>query len=253
MREKKNNTVQFQRIISLVPSQTELLYDLGLKEEVIGITKFCMHPEEWFKSKTRIGGTKNLNIEKIKSLQPDLILANKEENTKDQIEYLQTQFEVYVSDIQGIDDALQMISDIGVYVDKEIRAKEIIDKIQSERRKCSIKKTNLKTIYFIWNDPYMCAGNDTFINAMLNEAGLINIIGETRYPTISIEELKILDPELILLSSEPYPFKQKHVDELSEILPKAKILLVDGELFSWYGSRMCQSFEYFRALNETFF
>src|SRR4051812_42104384 len=102
-----------KRIVSVVPSQTELLYHLGLNEEVLGITKFCIHPQEWFRSKTRVGGTKTLNLETIRQLQPDLILANKEENEKDQIEALANEFPVWVTDVTNLNEAVQMIAAIG--------------------------------------------------------------------------------------------------------------------------------------------
>lgn len=239
-----------QRIISVVPSQTELLYDLGLRDEVIGITKFCIHPNEWFRSKTRVGGTKNLHIDRIHTLQPDLILANKEENTKAQIEELQHQYPVYVSDINDIPSALRMISDIGELVHKQNQAEEIISAIEHERKQTPIRENPLSTIYLIWQDPYMAAGNDTFINDMLREAGFNNCMLQARYPILSDIELQNMKPELILLSSEPFPFKQKHIDALSRLCPNAQIRLVDGELFSWYGSRMSQSFKYFSGLNE---
>lgn len=108
-----------KRIISVVPSQTELLHSLGMEEEVIGITKFCVHPQQWFRIKIRIGGTKQLDIGKIKNLQPDLIIANKEENTRDQIEKLAIHFPVWISDVNTLEDALSMIYSIGNMLDKK--------------------------------------------------------------------------------------------------------------------------------------
>ena len=238
-----------KRIISLVPSQTELLSDLGLEEEIVGITKFCVHPENWFRSKTKIGGTKNLNIEKIHELQPDLIFANKEENTKEQIEELQTLYPVYISDIHTVEDAFDMMIEIGELTLKKEQALQIIDHIEAERQ-IVYEKKNRRALYLIWREPFMAAGSDTFIHAMMEEAGLINCLTATRYPSLTKEGIRLLSPELILLSSEPYPFKEKHILELQEILPFSQIILVDGELFSWYGSRMSGSFAYFRALNE---
>ena len=108
-----NLTAIPKRIISVVPSQTELLFDIGLDEEVIGITKFCVHPEQWFRTKKRVGGTKQLNIDIINSLKPDLIIANKEENTREEISLLQSKYHVWTSDIGHLNDALCMIYDIG--------------------------------------------------------------------------------------------------------------------------------------------
>ncbi|MEY3818926.1 MAG: hypothetical protein RLZZ425_387 [Bacteroidota bacterium] len=240
------------RIISLVPSQTELLYDLGLRYEVIGITKFCIHPDEWFRRKQRVGGTKNLKIDLIKSLNPDLILANKEENLKEEIEILQNDFNVYVSDISTINEALQMIEDIGKLVHCQQKSIEIVNGIKAEMMTQSRfeKKDKIDALYLIWQNPYMVAGNDTFIHDMMLEAGFNNLVKQNRYPMMTLEEIKSINPTVIMLSSEPFPFADKHIIEWQMQLPNTKIILVDGELFSWYGSRMLKSFQYFRGLYE---
>ena len=263
-----------KRIISLVPSQTELLYDLGLRDEVIGITKFCIHPTEWFRNKTRVGGTKKIDFEKIKQLQPDLIIGNKEENQKEQIEQLMKDYNVWMSDIYTLNDALNMITQVGTLVGKqkestilklqiESRFNQFSTKINAhlERRFISNLKSNisyltshishLKTAYFIWQKPYMAAGGNTFINDMLTRCGFNNVFASTefsRYPELSASQIVAAKPELILLSSEPYPFKEKHVQEFQNSCPDAKILIVDGELFSWYGSRLLQSPAYFEKI-----
>ncbi len=262
----------YQRIISLVPSQTELLFDLGLDEEVIGITKFCIHPNAWFRNKTRVGGTKTINLKKVVELKPDLIIANKEENVKEQIEELQEISPVYVSDISTLEDALQMITDIGRLVGKDEKAKHLVSEI--EARFDELKTINaqystinahrfninlstsqlnqpaqLKTAYLIWKDPYMAAGGDTFINDMMKRCGFENVFEKfSRYPQIEISELPSANCELLLLSSEPYPFKQKHIDELQQQLPDTKIVLADGEMFSWYGSRLLYAPDSFKKL-----
>lgn len=244
-------TVQPTRIISLVPSQTELLYDLGLAEKVVGITKFCVHPAEWRKTKAIIGGTKNINAEKIRKLQPDLIIANKEENVKDQVEALAVDYPVYVTDIATLDDALAMTCNIGVLTNTAAKAGIITNMIRQGF--ATIKPLNeIPTAYFIWRNPYMSAGSDTFIHDMLTKCGFRNVYGShARYPVIDINELKEKQCRLILLSSEPYPFKQKHVDELQQQLPDATIMLVDGEMFSWYGSRLLQAPAYFNQLLQS--
>lgn len=230
-----------QRIISLVPSQTELLYDLGLDEKVIGITKFCVHPEEWFRTKTRIGGTKDLSLEKIVALQPDLIIANKEENVKEQVESLAEHFPVWVTDVNTVVEAYDMIKGIGEITGTSNMAKEIIKRCQ-ENLQLNNSDTLIPACYLIWRNPYMTVGGDTFISDMMCYAGFQNIYSShKRYPEITIEQLKKDNCQYLLLSSEPYPFKQEHVDELQQQLPNTKILLVDGEGFSWYGSRMASS------------
>jgi ABC-type Fe3+-hydroxamate transport system substrate-binding protein len=264
-----------RRIISLVPSQTELLYDLGLDEEVIGITKFCIHPDRWFRSKTRIGGTKQLHLEQIIALQPDLVIANKEENTAEQVQYLMQHVPVWVSDIHQLEDAVDMIKSIGSITGKSERACQIADNISLSFRKLKedIRDTrhvsgasdvpgiqdipgthalsSMRTAYFIWREPWMVAGGDTFIHTMLGYCGLKNVFAETpRYPAIDIEQLKTIDCQLVLLSSEPYPFKEKHIMELQALLPGSRIELVDGEMFSWYGSRLGKAPAYFRELRR---
>lgn len=243
----------FRTIISLVPSQTELLYYLGLDEEVIGITKFCVHPARWLKTKTRIGGTKTINIEKIISLKPDLVIANKEENVKEQIEILQKFTEVYISDVANLTDAKNMIVYVGELVNKKTKAQLLVTEI--EKKFLQLEKINqykIPAAYFIWRNPYMAAGSDTFINDMMHVCGFQNIFeDQLRYPEINIEQLKKSDCKLLLLSSEPFPFKQKHIDELQPYLPGIKIMLVDGEMFSWYGSRLLLAADYFKTLGQT--
>jgi ABC-type Fe3+-hydroxamate transport system substrate-binding protein len=240
-----------QRIVSLVPSQTELLFHLGLRDEVVGITKFCIHPKEWHQTKTRIGGTKTANLEKIKSLQPDLILANKEENVREQIDELAKHFPVWISDVNSLEDAYEMIQNIGQIIGKETVAKQLLDKIKTEFQSLDLQKEKRRTSYLIWKDPYMTVGGDTFIHDMMNKAGFENLFADqTRYPVVTVAELESANCDLLLLSSEPYPFKQKHIDELSLQLPTTKIVLVDGEMFSWYGSRLQYVPAYFKALRK---
>lgn len=238
-----------QRIISLVPSITELLYDLNLSVEVIGITKFCVHPAEWFQTKEKVGGTKNVHIEKVKTLLPDLIIASKEENLQEQIETLSKYFPVFLTDVCTYDDAIKMISDIGEITARKTEAFTISNTIQAEFDSLIKASYPINTTYFIWKDPYMTIGGDTFIHDLLEKIGLTNMFSEhNRYPQTSLEDLAILNPQLILLSSEPYPFKEKHIKEIQTFLPNSKVMLVDGEMFSWYGSRMKYMLAYFNKL-----
>jgi ABC-type Fe3+-hydroxamate transport system substrate-binding protein len=240
-----------QRIVSLVPSQTELLHYFGLEIETIGITKFCIHPKEWFSTKTRVGGTKNINIQLIKKLQPDLIIANKEENVKEQMEELAKNFTVLVTDVNNINDGLQMIKIIGKITGKEKVADDLVTAVQNQFAKIIIPEKIISTAYLIWKDPYMTIGDDTFINDVIKKCGLQNIFADKkRYPEVNIADLPIANCQLLLLSSEPYPFKQKHIDELQQQLPNTKIILVDGEMFSWYGCRMLLMPEYLNRLIE---
>lgn len=242
-----------KRIISLVPSQTELLFDLGLEDETVGITKFCVHPEEWFRNKTRVGGTKTINIEKIAALQPDLIIANKEENVQEQVEALRGIAPVWVSDIHNLEDALDMIQTVGRLTDRYEKAEIIVRLIQHRFDQLKVsqqKKRN--TLYLIWRKPWMSVGSDTFIHHIMSRAGMKNVCKDlTRYPELTDEDIVKLDPELVLLSSEPYPFKEQHIATLQQLLPDAKVLLADGEMFSWYGSRLLHTPAYLTALLQS--
>ena len=237
-----------QRIISLVPSQTELLFDLGLADKIVGITKFCIHPAVLRKTKTVIGGTKNFNFERIDQLKPDLIIGNKEENYKEGIERLQEKYKVWMSDIFTLDDALHMIASIGKLTHTSEKAEEILQRIRTAFQ--AIQPLSCKKVaYFIWRNPFMAVGAHTFIHDMLNRCGFDNVFSTlSRYPLISEEMLAEARPEYIFLSSEPYPFSGKHFTEFNQICPDAKIKIIDGEMFSWYGSRLIQSASYFQEL-----
>ena len=239
-----------QRIISLVPSLTELLYYLDLEKETAGITKFCVHPGEWFQTKTRIGGTKNVNLKKLDSLLPDLVLCNKEENTAEQVNAIAEKFPVYLTDVKTFEDALLMITAIGRITGKSTAAEKLVKGIQTAFAGIEfLKQEKIRTAYLIWKDPFMTIGGDTFISSMMEKAGLQNIYkDQTRYPVLTIRELAEREPQLVLLSSEPFPFKEKHIEELKASLPDTKILLADGEMFSWYGSRMLEAPKYFERL-----
>lgn len=243
-----------KRIISLVPSQTSLLHYLGLQEKVIGITKFCIHPSHWMKEKQIIGGTKNLRIETIKNLKPDLIIANKEENEKDQIEILAKDFNVFVTDINSVSEAITMITDLGKLTGKETKGYALIQQIEILQQELLLAKmpNPKKTVaYFIWKDPWMVAASGTYINDLIELAGFKNYFSSfKRYPVIQLEDLQNKQIDILFLSSEPYPFKEKHLKEMQTLFPKTKIELVDGEMFSWYGDHLLKSLPYLKYLKE---
>ncbi|MEE9407067.1 MAG: helical backbone metal receptor [Polaribacter sp.] len=243
-----------KRIISLVPSLTELLVDLGLEESIVGLTKFCIHPNYLKEIKTIVGGTKNINIEKIKTLKPDIILCNKEENTKEIVKLCKQVAPTHVSDIYTIDDTLELIKLYGNLFYKKTEAKEIIRKINFELTDF-LQFINTKEIkkvaYFIWKTPWMIAANNTFINHLLQLNKFDNIYqNKERYPEIELDKIKLKgNLDFLFLSSEPYPFKEKDVSEIEQIT-NSKAFLVDGEMFSWYGSRLIKAFEYFKTLHQ---
>ncbi|GAB5410163.1 MAG: helical backbone metal receptor [Balneolaceae bacterium] len=243
--------MQYKRIISLVPSLTELIIDFGLQEQLVGRTRFCIHPKVKLKRIPIIGGTKNPSIDKILSLAPDLIIANKEENRKEDILQLSKYVEVVTTEIDTVEEALKWINVLGNKLEVEERSSALVTEI-SNLNPSSNSYQKIRTAYFIWKDPWMSVGNDTYIHDVMKSFGLGNIFeDETRYPSINLEKISSLSPELILLSSEPYPFKETHIQEIKNICPKSTIQLIDGEWFSWYGSRMVPAFKELRNWRES--
>lgn len=241
-----------RRIVSLVPSQTELLYDLGLEDDLVGVTKFCVHPAHIRKSREVVGGTKEVHFDKIRELRPDIILCNKEENTQEMVAKLEEIAPVHVSDVITFGDSLELIAQYGKIFKVEHLTFRLIEKLEEARKSFQEslpKGKNLKVAYFIWREPWMVAGDETFINTLLEINGWENIFKAKgdRYPALALKDLESLEPDLVLLSSEPFPFKEKHAEEISKYF-KGRIELVDGEYFSWYGSRLLSAFDYFKEI-----
>lgn len=245
-----------QRIVSLVPSQTELLYYLGLENRVVGITRFCVHPPSWRLNKKNIGGTKKIDFNKIAALKPDLIIGNKEENNKKEIELLMSHYPVWMSDIDTLEQALQMIESISNITHAQEKGKTLIKKIKKEFEQLNFPSVKGKKVaYFIWKEPYMVVGKNCFITDILHQIGLKNVFENfensasgTRYPTISKDDLGQANPELIFLSTEPYPFNEKHITIFKEICPQSEVKIVDGEMFGWYGSRLAFLGSYLKTI-----
>ncbi|MFN2260673.1 MAG: ABC transporter substrate-binding protein [Psychroflexus sp.] len=254
MKDQLNRTFHIekspQRIISLVPSLTELLVDLGLENKIVGVTKFCVHPEDLRKKVEVVGGTKDAKIDKIQSLNPDIIIANKEENTPKAVEDLSEFCPVHVSDVNNFEDILDLIQNYAEIFDVRYKAREIIENLQkkyTDFKSFSENQPKLKVAYFIWRNPWMLVGNDTFINYMLELNNFENAYEHLpRYPEVNINALEDLD--YVLLSSEPFPFSEKYFDEIP--VNNEKIQIVDGEYFSWYGTRLLKAFEYFKQLRK---
>lgn len=238
------------RIISTVPSQTELLFDLRLGDLVVGVTAYCVHPKSALKPKAIIGGTKDLKLEKILTLKPDLIIGNKEENVKEQVEFLRKHVPVWLSDIESVDDALNMVTAIGSLTKAKSKADLLVQNIEAQRKELQKLALKKRVAYFIWKGPMMMAGPHTFIGKMLEECGFENVApgNEQRYPQIPFDKISSLQPDLIILSSEPYAFTAEDAHDMARVAPNAIIKVLDGELFSWYGSRMLKSFKYFEKL-----
>lgn len=239
------------RIVSLVPSITELLVDLGAEHELVGVTKFCIHPVHLRRTKQVIGGTKNVRVDDLLALKPDLVIASKEENVREQVEAIAAHAEVIVTDVADVPSALEMIAQIGHCIHRAQQAESLIAEIQQAFDALRVQThSKLKTAaYLIWKEPYMVAGSGTYIDNLLGRSGFLNSFApRTRYPITSLEELTTLCPDRVFLSTEPFPFTDAHVAELSTLLPGSKVQLVDGEMFSWYGSRMREAAAYLRHL-----
>lgn len=236
-----------KRIIPAVPSTTEFLFDLGLEGKVISRTRFCRYPKGKVEKLPNIGGPKNLYVDKINLLNPDLILVNEEENNKAQVEALMEEYPVYVSKVRNYEEALQNILNTGKITGTEPKAFEITNRIREGFSKIPKPTKPVKVLYLIWRKPYMGVGRNSFINSMIQMCGFENVLSdpEERYPNLSEERIKTLNPDLVLLSSEPYPFEEANIKEISDFLPNTKIELVDGEMFSWYESHMLQAADYF--------
>lgn len=245
------------RIVSLVPSQTELLSDLGVENNIVGLTAYCVKPKNLLESKAVIGGTKDLDIERIRSLRPTLIIANKEENTKGHIESLKEICPVYVSDIKDIEDSINLINKLGILLYKEVQANVIVSKINAQFLDLkAIPNSNFKSAFAIWNAPLMFASTDTFINSMMLLAGLKNMVSfkEDRYPALDQREILDLELDFLLLSSEPYSFNSKELHEIGESFYSIKLLkIIDTEAFSWYGSRLVESLKFLCLLKKELF
>lgn len=235
------------RIVSLVPSLTELVLYLGA--DVVGRTTFCVHPTDRVKHIPKVGGTKTVHTDQVIALRPDLVIANKEENTRAAIDILvEAGLRVWVSDIPDYPAAIDSIRTIGALTDTIPHAEELVSSIH-QRFQHIPSAGSLSVCYLIWRKPYMTVGRDTYIHSILTLGGYTNVYAdELRYPEVTLRDLADHSADVILLSSEPYPFAEKHVSELQEACPKSKIVLVDGEVFSWYGSKMLDIPHYLHML-----
>ncbi len=238
-----------QRIVSLCPSITETLFSLSLDNQIAGVTRYCLHPEDKVSDKPRVGGTKRLNFDAIDELKPDLIIAEKEENNREDVERLAELYPVYVTEVRDLQGAHEMVRNLGSVCGRERQAIRLSDDIQAAWSAIPVLDRPLKIAYLIWRKPFMAAGQDTYIDAVLQRLGLVNVFADVeRYPEFTLEHLKELQPDVVFLSSEPYPFSEKHQEEVELALPFAEVLLVDGEAFSWYGSHMLDAARYFSRL-----
>jgi iron complex transport system substrate-binding protein len=241
---------QPQRIISLCPSLTETLLHFGLGTRIVGRTHFCIHPAEVVAGITAVGGTKNLKEDRVIALQPDLVICEKEENTREMVDWLAERYPTYVTDVRDIPSALDMIRRLGQITGCQAQGDTLAAKVDATFAQLPSFTGPADVLYFIWRKPWMVAGQDTYIDALLDHIGLRNLARDFagRYPSLDTAQLARLSPDYVWLSSEPYPFKEAHIAELQGLFPTAKIMLVDGEMFSWYGVRMREFPGYASAL-----
>lgn len=240
------------RLVSLCPSLTELVFDLGAGDSLVGRTKFCVHPADRVGAVEKVGGTKNPKIDRIIELAPDLVLMNDEENRKQDAEALTAAgLRVHSAMPRTAAETAAMVRSIGIALGRSREAEPIAADI--ERRADRVKREaarhpTVRYACLIWPEPLMTLNDDTFIAGLLSLAGGMNVFGarHDRYPTVTAAELHDADPLLVLLPNEPFPFQAKHADEISSLsrLPRERFRLVDGELLSWHGSRTPRGIDY---------
>ena len=240
-----------KRIISLCPGITDTLFALDLQDHVVGRTRYCIHPAPEVQQVPAVAGTKDIRLDAILQLKPDLIIAEKEENTRDIVESLEQHVPVYVAEVQSVDESYTMIENIGDVTDRTAEANDLVSTIQNGFRSLQ-GVTSGSVLYVIWRKPYMAAGNTTYIDSLLKTLGFDNSMAsfDGRYPELSTYDVKSANPDLVLLASEPYPYKEHHIPEFQEMLPNATIVPIDGEMF-WYGPRMLEATAYFNKLFTT--
>ncbi|WP_077325614.1 ABC transporter substrate-binding protein [Virgibacillus siamensis] len=234
-----------KRIVSFAPAITETMYCLKLDEELVGRTGFCIHPKDRVEQAAKVGGTKQVKLDRVHDLHPDLIIVEKEENTKEMVEQLEEHYPVYCFEVQTVENAYRMIRDLGEITDREKVAGKLENDIQSAFQQLpNIDGT--RVAYVIWKNPYMVAGGDTYINSLLQKIGFTNAF-ETfggRYPSVTEEDLQQANLDYVFLATEPYPYKEKHLDEFQAMMPETIPDIIDGEMF-WYGGRMLNAVSYF--------
>ncbi|MEC1178376.1 helical backbone metal receptor [Metasolibacillus meyeri] len=237
-----------KRIISICPAITETLFALGAEEQLVGRTKYCIFPKGQIEKLTAVGGTKQVDVDVIKQLQPDLILAEKEENTEEIVKQLEQIAPVFVAEVQSIEDGYRLIDTLGMLINRHDKATELVG--ASRAGFASLAQQNRgRAAYVIWRKPYMVVGATTYINDVLARLGFDNPLAraEGRYPSVSKEQFQEAQLDVLFLASEPFPYSEKYIAEFQAFLPNTKIVLVDGEMF-WYGAKMVEATAYFTEL-----
>jgi ABC-type Fe3+-hydroxamate transport system substrate-binding protein len=247
-----------RRIVSLVPSTTELLCHLGLAEVLVGITAYCVEPRDVVRTKRRIGGEKTPDLDAIRALAPDLVIANLEENVRDHVAALRASgIPVWVTYPRTVADTIRFIRETGVVTGAEARAGALADEIEALHRATRAAlagRPPVRVFYPIWREPYMTIGRDTYVHDVLGAVGAANVFGDRdRYPTVTLAEMAARAPEVIVLPDEPFRFRRAHVADFEAFpdVPAVKhgrIHLMDGKIFSWHGPRLAGALRTLPAL-----
>lgn len=241
-----------RRIVSLIPSTTELLCHLGLADALVGITVYCIEPRDVVTTKQKIGGEKNPDVAAIVALAPDLVITNVEENRREDVEALRAAgVPVWVVYPRSVDDTVRFIRELGAITDAAARADALADEIAAlaaSARAAGAQRTPARVFYPIWRGPYMTINRDTYIHDVLRTVGAVNVFGERpeRYPTVTLEEVAACRPDVIVLPDEPFRFRRVHVKEFEGMT--GRIHLMDGKLFSWHGPRLAEALRTLPAL-----
>lgn len=239
------------RIVSLCPSLTELVFRLGRGDDLVAVTKFCVEPAAEVARLEKVGGTKDPRIERILELAPDLVLLNREENrAEDAVQLEAAGVPLYTSLPRDVEGARDLVTELGALLGREAAAATLCAEIDAAC--CAVDEASarhplrapVKFLYLIWRRPTMAADAGSYLSALLERAGGKNLLvaadaDAAGYPTLESADLARLDPDRVLLSSEPFPFRLQHADELAEAtgLPRERFVLVDGRELSWHGSR----------------
>ena len=234
-----------QRIVSLVPSMTETVCRLGVSNYLVGVTRYCVEPEEELRSVQRVGGTKNPKLETIAGLDPDLILANSEENKPEHISWLADRFEVLEAMPRTIPEAAEAVRELGRRLMREEELQDLLLEIEVQITRANVERmqaTPVKVFYAIWKKPWMSINRDTYIHDVLTRAGAANVCADRdeRYPVVRDEEIAELGAKVVLLPSEPYVFTDE--DRAMALAEKsfgdeASVHTVDGRDYCWHGAR----------------
>jgi ABC-type Fe3+-hydroxamate transport system substrate-binding protein len=241
-----------QRIVSLIPSTTELLCDLGLADRLVGVTVYCVEPRDVVRGKPKIGGEKNPDLQQIHRLTPDLVVANVEENVRAHVETLRGWgIPVWVTYPRNVDDSLRMIRELGEVTGVPERAAallEELDPLVAHTRAMAAERPRVPLFYAIWRNPYMSLNADTYLSDVLTTCGAANIFADCaeRYPAVTLDEVAARSPSVILLPDEPFRFRRVHLKDFAPYagvpaVRDSRIHLVDGKPFSWHGRRLADA------------